>query len=83
MPDALLRKLAEAAASRGVPKSTIIRESLETALAKHESKKKVSCLDLVRHLVGTIEGPLDASTNPRYLEEAAVADSHRGKKKPR
>ena len=84
LPEALLRELEEAAATRGMPKSAVVRESLEAALRKgRKSKQKVSCLDLVRDLVGTFEGPPDASTNPRYLEEAILADHRRGKKNRR
>jgi hypothetical protein len=82
LPEALLREIEQEAATRGVPKSAVIRDSLERTLRKGRGKKKVSCLDLVRDLVGRFDGPRDASTNPRYLEEAILAD-HRGKKNRR
>lgn len=82
LPEALLREIELEAATRGVPKSAVIRDSLERTLRKgRKAKKKVSCLDLVRDLVGTFDGPPDASTNPRYLAEAILADHRRGKKK--
>ncbi|CAN5233374.1 hypothetical protein BH20VER2_BH20VER2_04060 [soil metagenome] len=83
LPEQLLRQVEEAAAERGVPKSAIIRESLEISLRERASKKKPSCLDLMRDLVGTFDGPADASVNKRYLESAILADYKRGQKKRR
>lgn len=84
LPESLLRELEQEAAARGVPKSAVIRDSLEQALRKgRKTKKKASCLDLMGDWVGHFKGPSDASTNPRYLQEAILADYHRGKKNPR
>jgi len=81
LPEALLREIEHEAATRGVPKSAVIRDSLERTLRKgRKAKKKVSCLDLMGDWVGHLPGPADASTNPRYLEEAILADHRRGKK---
>jgi hypothetical protein len=84
LPEALLRGIEQEAATRGVPKSAVIRDSLERTLRKQrKGKRKVSCLDLVRDLIGHFDGPPDASTNRRYLEEAILADHSRGKKNRR
>jgi Arc/MetJ-type ribon-helix-helix transcriptional regulator len=83
LPETLLQEIKEEAAKRGVPKSAVIRDSLERTLRKGKAKKKVSCLDLMGDLVGSMPGPPDASTNPRYLVEAIMADHHRGKKNRR
>jgi len=83
LPEQLLRHVEEAAAERGVPKSAIIRESLEISLRKRALKKKPSCLDLMEDLVGRFEGPADASVNKDYLESAVLADYKRGQKKRR
>lgn len=84
LPESLLREIEREAATRGVPKSVVIRDSLERTLRKgRTAKKKVSCLDLMGDLVGRFDGPPDASTNPLYLEEAILADHHRAKKNPR
>ncbi len=83
LPEQLLRQVEEAAAERGVPKSAIIRESLEISLRKRASKKKPSCLDLMIDLAGTSDGPADASVNKRYLKTAILADYTRGQKKRR
>jgi hypothetical protein len=81
LPEDLLREVEHEAATRGVPKSAVIRDSLERMLRKgRKAKKKVSCLDLMGDWVGHVHGPADASTNPRYLEEAILAGHSRGKK---
>ena len=84
LPEALLREVEQEAATRGVPKSAVIRDSLERMLRKNrKAKKKVSCLDLMGKWVGHVQGPNDASNNPRYLERAILADHRRGKKNHR
>jgi len=84
LPEALLREIEQEAATRGVPKSAVIRDSLERTLRKgRKVKKKVSCLDLVRDLAGHFDGPPDLSTNRRYLKEAILADYERQQSKNR
>jgi Arc/MetJ-type ribon-helix-helix transcriptional regulator len=84
LPEALLREIEQEAAARGVPKSAVIRDSLERTLRKgRKPKKRVSCLDLVRDLVGHFEGPPDLSTNKKYLKEAIMADYERRQRKNR
>jgi hypothetical protein len=79
LPEPLLREVEEAAADRGVPKSAIIRESVEAAMRKRRKpKKQPSCLDLIRDLVGTFDGPPDLSANKKkYLAETLMADYER------
>jgi hypothetical protein len=68
LPDDLLLELDRAAKARRVPKSRIVRESLEKTL-RAPSKKKPSCLDLASDLVGSLKGlPKDIATNPKYME---------------
>jgi len=84
LPEALLREIEQEAATRGVPKSAVIRDCLERTLRKgRKPKKRVSCLDLVRDLVGHFEGPPDLSTNKKYLKEASMADYERQQRKNR
>jgi Arc/MetJ-type ribon-helix-helix transcriptional regulator len=84
MPEALLRQIEEEAAARGVPKSAVIRASLERTLRRgRRAKAKVSCLDLVRDLAGHFEGPADLSTNKKYLKEALLSDDDRKRPKNR
>jgi len=81
LPNAMLHELAQAAAVEGVSKSEIIRACLEEGLSRRpKSKKPVTCLDLIGDLVGQQPGPKDASTNPKYLEQAVTGDFKRGRK---
>lgn len=82
LPEVLLREVEQEAATRGVPKSAVIRACIEGTLRKRRKpqKKTVSCLDLMGNLVGSFRGPRDLSTNPRYLKQAIVADASRGRK---
>jgi hypothetical protein len=80
LPEMLSRELSHEAKRRGVPKSAVIRESLEHTFA--ESRKKgegPSCLDLVADLIGIFDGPVDSSTNKEYLLEALEKDHRRGR----
>jgi Arc/MetJ-type ribon-helix-helix transcriptional regulator len=78
LPEALLQELEQAAAARGVPKSEIIRQSLERSLKKDRRiKKRISCLDLARDLAGHFDGPPDLSTNKKHFKEALLSDYER------
>lgn len=80
LPDTMSRELSHEARRRGVPKSAVIRESLERTLAEsRERGDGPSCLDLVADLVGIFDGPPDSSTNKKYLFEALEKDHRRGK----
>jgi len=67
LPDDLHAKLARASKDRGAAKSEIIREALESYLASPRNGAKLSCLDLAGDLVGSINGPRDLATNPKYM----------------
>ena len=69
LPEALLARLEASARQRGTSKSALVREALEAALAGNGAQAPVSCLDLVRDLVGKVKGPGDLSTSERYLED--------------
>src|SRR5438128_2193211 len=84
LPETLLRGIEEEAATRGVPKSVVIRDSIERTLRKRgNAKKKVSCLDLMGHWVGHFHGPPDLSTKKKYLKQAVLADHERQRKNRR
>ena len=84
MPPTLRRRLAEEARRRRVSQSTVIRETLQSALLERPRRLgELSCADLAGDLVGAFRGPGDASTNRKYLEEAILADAKRGKKRRR
>jgi Ribbon-helix-helix protein, copG family len=76
LPDPLSRALAREAKARGVPKSEVIRSSLQQHLAdKGGDDQGPSCLDLAADLVGIFDGPKDASSNPKHLNEAIEISS--------
>ncbi|MHB8520775.1 MAG: ribbon-helix-helix domain-containing protein [Limisphaerales bacterium] len=84
LPEALLREIEQEAATRGVPKSAVIRDSLEHTLRKgRKARKKVSCLDLMGDWVGHFHGPPDLSTNKEYLKQAGLAEHDRQRKNRR
>lgn len=85
LPPALRRRLADEARRRRVSQSTVIRESLESALLERpRARGELTCADLAGDLIGSFRGPPDASTNKRYLDEALLADfTKRGKKRRR
>lgn len=68
MPEPLAAQLAAVASHRGMSKSALIREALETFLNGHPAHHPRSALDLVADLVGACEGPEDLSVNKKYME---------------
>ena len=67
VPEALNAKIVAQAKRRRVSKSAIVREALEKVVAG-DKRKPVRAIDLVRDLVGSVDGPSDLSTNPKYME---------------
>jgi metal-responsive CopG/Arc/MetJ family transcriptional regulator len=69
LPAALSAKLDRAAKKRGQTKSEILRAALEQFLnGERSGRRPMSALELAGDLVGCAEGPVDLSTNPRYME---------------
>jgi hypothetical protein len=67
LPDDLNAKLEQVSKQRGAAKSDIVRDALEAYFADQQNGARVSCLDLARNLAGSIEGPADLATNPKYM----------------
>ena len=67
LPDEVEAKLTARAKRTGKTKSEVTREALAAFLDGGSKKLRVSCLDLVRDLVGTAKGPGDLSTNKEYM----------------
>ncbi len=61
--DARLEKLAQEAK---VPKDKFIRKALERAI--RAPRTNGAAFDLVKNLCGSLSGPSDLATNPKYLE---------------
>jgi len=69
LPEDLLAQLDSEAKARGVTKSWLVRESLESALCKLSPDGAGSCYDLARDLAGTVKGlPKDLAVNPKHME---------------
>ena len=70
LPERLKAKVEASAKRRRVPKSQVVREALERALANESKRSTVRAIDLVRDLVGCVRGgPRDLTTNPKYMED--------------
>ena len=68
LPDDMLSQLDREARLRKVTKSSLVRESLKTALRKRPPGGAASCYDVVRDLAGTVRGlPEDLAVNPDYM----------------
>ena len=80
-----LDQLVEAEAKRRqTSKSAVIRTCVEEVLVRRpKSRRQISCADLAGPLIGSVDGPFDASTNKKYLEEAIFEDVRRGRKRHR
>jgi len=69
LPEALLAELEREAKARRVPKSVLVRESLETTLRPRARRRCSSCFDLARDLAGSVRGlPRDLAHNPKYMQ---------------
>lgn len=66
VPDGIDEKLEARARDLGKTKSEITREALLQFLEGHRASG-VSCLDLVRDLVGTAHGPGDLASNKKHM----------------
>lgn len=70
LPESLLTQLEGEAKARGVTKSRLIREGLETVLRQQSGSRGASCYDLARDLAGSVKGlPKDLAENPKYMED--------------
>jgi predicted transcriptional regulator len=68
IPERLDAELEAAARRRRVPKSAIIREALEQRLKGSRKVAALTAYDLAKSVCGTLRGPADLATNPKYME---------------
>lgn len=69
LPDDLDERLSTAAKRQGTTKSALVRSAIESLLnGKHRVAKGRSFLELAGDIIGSVEGPEDLSTNPKYME---------------
>ena len=69
LPESLDAQLEAAAREEGVSKSQVLRQALEDRIKRNRSKKSPRAFDLVKDLCGSIKGPADLLTNPRYMDD--------------
>ena len=68
LPKKLAAKLDRLAKSERKPATAVVREAVEHRLMSKPNIDSGSAYDLVKHLVGTLEGPSDLATNPKYMK---------------
>ena len=69
LSEELLADLEREAKVRRVPKSVVVRESLETTLRRRARGRGRTCFDLASDLAGSATGlPRDLAHNPKYME---------------
>jgi hypothetical protein len=66
IPEKLDARLERLALQAKVPKHKIVRKALEQATRKPHANG--TAFNLVKNLCGSLSGPSDLATNPRYLE---------------
>ena len=67
LPDELHAKLEQVCKRRGAAKSDVLRDALAAYLAGAKNGARVSCADLAGDLIGSVEGPVDLATNPKFM----------------
>lgn len=65
--DPLAARLTETARRRGISKSALIRDALQTYLRADHEARPGSALSEVADLAGILSGPEDLSVNKKYL----------------
>lgn len=69
LPEELEQQLTQLAQTQGRSETDLIQVAVEIFLAQHQLPFGTpSCLDLVQDLAGSLDGPPDLATNPRYME---------------
>jgi len=74
LPDRLHAQVEREAKRRRKSKSAVIREAVERTLKPDarvsggRGKRRPTVLELAGDLLGSVEGPDDLSTNPKYME---------------
>jgi len=67
LDDKTAAQLAATAKRTGTTKSHLTREALASFLHGSNLKHGVSCLDMVKDLVGAVRGPGDLASNKKHL----------------
>jgi hypothetical protein len=67
IPEKLDARLEELAHQARVPKAKFVRKALERAV--RAPRASGTAFSLVKNLCGSLSGPSDLATNPKYLED--------------
>ena len=67
MPEHLATRLAAAARRRGMTRSALVRDALESYL-RRVGTGNGSAADLARDLIGVVEGPRDLSQHSKHMK---------------
>jgi metal-responsive CopG/Arc/MetJ family transcriptional regulator len=65
MPDELASQLSAAAQKRGMSRSALLRDALESYLSQAEAS---SAADLLNDLIGAFKGPRDLSHHSKHMD---------------
>lgn len=68
LPKQLAAKLERVARDEQRSKQAVLREAIEQRLKGRRKVVRGSAYDLVKHLIGTLEGPSDLATNPEHMK---------------
>lgn len=68
LPDPLFHDLTQRAKTSTSSQSEIIRIALAAYLQRDVQPTTASCADRAQRWTGSMDGPADLSTNPKYLE---------------
>ena len=80
LPDDLEKKIIYESKRRGISKSSLVREALVVYLNDtKDAGNGPSVYDLAKDLIGSVSGPGDLSTNPKYM--VGYGKSRRGSMK--
>jgi hypothetical protein len=69
LPEKLDARLEAAAFEEGISKSQVLRQALEERLGRRRGRKSPRAFDLVKNLGGSVKGPEDLLTNPKYMDD--------------
>jgi metal-responsive CopG/Arc/MetJ family transcriptional regulator len=69
IPEKLDARLAAMAREQRVTKSAVVRQALEDRVKRQKTPNAPRAFDLIKRVIGTVKGPRDLSSNPKYLED--------------
>jgi hypothetical protein len=69
LPETLDAELEAAARDEGVSKSQVVRKAVEDRIRRNRAKRSPRAFDLVKDLCGSVKGPADLLTNPKYMDD--------------